>query len=115
MDLQNELQEKLNNKIDKELEDLKEELMNSKPQVIIERAYELTIKEEMTYKIKDKDYSVNELKALLKNKNILNECYEEWLESDENINEMLEDVVVDRIEEIVNDYKKDLKRNKESR
>ena len=68
-DFKTELKAKLDNKIDKEYEDLLADLRNSTPQVIIERAYEKVSKEEMIYRIKEKDYTINELKILLKQDN----------------------------------------------
>ena len=72
-DFKTELKEKLDNKIDKEYENLLADLRNSTPQVIIERAYEKVSKEEMIYRIKEKDYTINELKILLKQDNLLQE------------------------------------------
>jgi hypothetical protein len=108
-DFKKQLKAKLDCKIDKEFEDLLVELRNCKPQVILERAYEKVSKEEMIYKIKDKDYSINELKALLKTDNILQECYDEWLESDGGFNQILEESIDNRIETIVEDYNKESK------
>ena len=68
-DFKTELKAKLDNKIDTEYEDLLADLRNSIPQVIIERAYEKVAKEEMIYRIKEKDYTINELKILLKQDN----------------------------------------------
>ena len=59
----------------------------------------------MIYKIKEKDYSVSDLKALLKSDDILDECYDEWLNSDGNFNELLEYPVDERIDSIIDDYR----------
>ena len=61
-----ELKQKFDDKIDKEYEEFIEELKQCPKQVILERAYEKVSKEEMVYKIQDKDYTVSDLKALLK-------------------------------------------------
>lgn len=97
------LKEKLEMKIDQEYDELVEELKKSKPEIIIERAYELISKEEMTYKVKSLDYEDKDIKILLKRKNILNECYENWLEEDSQFNQLLDDCVSDTIEEIINE------------
>lgn len=72
-----ELKSKFDEKIDNEFEELIEDLKQCRPEVIIERAYEKVSKEEMIYKIKDKNYTVADLKALLKVDGILQQCYDE--------------------------------------
>lgn len=67
----------------------------------------------MVYKIKDKDYTVSDLKALLKTDGILQECYDEWLKSDGNFNEVLEYAVDERIDLIIDDYKEKNKKQME--
>ena len=51
------LKDQLDKKIDKEFNDFIQELKRCKPEVILERAYEKISKEEMIYKIKDREYS----------------------------------------------------------
>ena len=110
-DFKEELRKKLNEKIDKEFNDFIAELRRCSSQVIIERAYEKVSKEEMIYKIKDKDYTITELKALLKKDNILEECYDEWLKADGNFNEFLDYAVEKRIAIIVDNYKENIRKN----
>ena len=108
-----ELKQKFDDKIDKEYEKFIKELKQCPPQVIIERAYEKVSKEEMIYKIKDKDYTIADLKALLKSNGILDECYDEWLKSDGNFNEVLEYAVDERIDLIIEDFKERSKKQME--
>ena len=118
-DFKTELKAKLDNKIDKEYEDLLADLRNSTPQVIIERAYEKVSKEEMIYRIKEKDYTINELKILLKQDNLLQECYDEWLDNDGGFHQVLEDSVDERIKFIIEESEKESRekktKNRESR
>lgn len=107
------LKKQLEEKVNAEFKDFVENLKKCEPETIIDRAYEKVSKEEMIYKIIDKDYDKTELKALLKTEGILQECYDEWLKSDGNFNEVLEYAVDNRIDLIVEDYKK--KQAKESR
>ena len=100
------LKRELEEKISKELKDFKENLMQCEPKTIMDRAYELVTKEEMTYKITEKDYSISELKTLLGTDGILDECYDEWLDSDSNFNEVLEYAVNSRIESILEENNK---------
>lgn len=108
-----ELKQKFDDKIDNEYKEFIEELKQCSPQVILERAYEKVSKEEMVYKIKDKDYTVSDLKALLKTEEILQECYDEWLKSDGNFNEVLEYAVDERIDLIIDDYEERNKKQME--
>lgn len=110
--LQQKVQEKLVNEYNKFVNGLKRE----KPEVIIERAYEKVCKQEMVYCFEKKNLSASECKAILKSPNILDECYDEWLKSDGNFNEMLEYSIDDAVEHIENDYKRDIKqKNKDAR
>lgn len=110
------LKEQLEEKLDNEFKEFIEDLKKCAPEIIIDRAYEKVSKEEMIYKIKDKDYTVSNLKALLKTDGILQECYDEWLKSDGNFNEVLEYAVDDRIDLIIEDYNsKEKNKNIESR
>ena len=106
--LKQRVQEKLTN----EYNDFISELKKEKPEVIIERAYEKVCKEEMIYVFEKKDLSASECKSLLKCSNILSDCYDEWLKSDGNFNEMLEYAVDNSIEHIVDDYKREMKQKK---
>lgn len=108
--LEQRVQEKLTNEYNEFINELKKE----RPQEIIERAYEKVCKEEMVYAFEKKSLSANECKALLKCPNILEDCYDEWLKSDGNFNEILEYAVDNSIEHIVDDFKREHK-NKESR
>lgn len=109
MDMLEKLREKLEEKIDKEYKDFVGNLMKERPEVIIERAYEKVCKEEMCWNIKNKDYSIKDLKALLKADGVLEDCYDAWLNSDDNFNEMLGYVVDDRISNIIENISKKTK------
>jgi hypothetical protein len=110
--LKQRVQEKLTN----EYNDFIKELKNERPEVIIERAYEKVCKEEILYIFEKNDLSVNECKSLLKCPNILDDCYDEWLNSDGNFNEMLEYAVDNSVEHITEDFIKEQKqKNKDSR
>ena len=111
-----ELKEKFIKKINDEYDSFVKELKEQEPEVIIDRAYEHVCKQEMVYIYENKDYTEQELKALLKCSNVLSDCYDEWLKTDANFNELLEFAVANSTEHIVDDYKRDLrKKSKESR
>ena len=54
-----------------------------------------TIQDYLAY---DKDYSKFELKTLLKREHILEECYDDWLDSDGSFREVIEFSVDDTID-----------------
>ncbi len=113
---EDELKQRVQEKLTNEYNNFIGELKNESADVIIERAYEKVCKEEMIYIFEEKELSVKECKSLLKCSNILNDCYDEWLKSDGNFNEMLEYAVENSIEHIVEDYRREQKvRNKNSR
>lgn len=110
-----ELKNKLIEKLERELTEYKDNLRRLSADEIMANSYKLTcITEIKDYLIYDKDYSKFELKTLLKNPNILEECYDDWLSFDGNLRETLEFSVDDTIDIIrENEVKKE--RNKDSR
>ena len=111
-----ELKDKFIKKIIDEYDSFVKELKEQDPEVIIDRAYEHVCKQEMVYIYENKDLSEQELKALLKCPNVLSDCYDEWLKTDANFNELLEYALDNSTEHIVDDYKKELKsKNRDSR
>jgi len=110
------LKEKLEEKVNNEYKEFTDNLKKCTPEIILDKAYEKVCKEEMIYKITEKDYEVSDLKALLKADGILQECYDEWLKSDGNINEVLGYAVDTRIDLIIEDFETKSKQNtRESR
>lgn len=113
MNSKKELKEKLDKKVEQEYEEFIEKLRKKTPDEIIESSYEKVTKEELVYKIQNRDYETNELKALLKQEDILAEFYDEWMDSDLNYNELLEEIIEDRVNKITEDFKEKLKEKKQ--
>lgn len=110
------LKQRVQEKLINEYNDFISELKNENPQVILERAYEKVCKQEIVYTFERTNPSANECKALLKCPNILNDCYDEWLKSDDNFNELLEYAIENSIKHITEDFKRNQKKkDKESR
>ena len=111
----NELRNKLIEKLESELTDFKNSLKGLSGEQIIENSYKITCMETIQeYLINDKDYSKFELKTLLKREQILEECYDDWLSNDGSLREVLEFSVDDTIDTIRdNEVKKE--RNKDAR
>lgn len=100
-----ELKQKALEKIREEYKEFIKELKQNRPEVIIERAYEKVCKEEMIYAFEKKELTVSECKAIIGQNDVLSLCYDNWLNSDGNFNEMLEYSVDDELEKIEKDYK----------
>lgn len=98
MDIRKKLYEKMQN----EYNDFIEEMKNNEPQFIVNNAYQIVIKEELVamFYPESKQYDIDEIKALNKTKNPLEELYQGWMDSDAGIHSVLEDNVSDTIEEI---------------
>lgn len=110
-----ELKNKLIGKLEKELAEFKDSLMELSSKEIIDSSYKITCMETIQdYLAYDRDYSKFELKTLLKREHILEECYDDWLDSDGSFREVIEFSVDDMIDFIRdNEVKKE--RNKDAR
>ena len=93
---------KLYEKMQNEYNDFIEEMKNNEPQFIVNNAYQIVIKEELVamFYPESEQYDIDEIKALNKTKNPLEELYQGWMDSDAGIHSVLEDNVSDTIEEI---------------
>ena len=95
-------------KLEHELNEFKEYVKENGIDFAIDKAYELTVKQEIIdCLIYDNSFSKEQVNSLLKCDNILEECYDEWLKSDGNLREKLNFVVDDRINYIIDDYSRD--------
>lgn len=97
-----DIRKKLYEKMQKEYNDFIEEMKNNEPQFIVNNAYQIVIKEELVamFYPESQQYDIDEIKALNKTKNPLEELYQGWMDSDAGIHSVLEDNVSDTIEEI---------------
>ena len=76
------LNQKLTNKVQKELSAFREKLQDKPPQEIYDAAYQIAIKNDIAECFSDTDYSPQAAKALMKSPILLQEIYEEWLATD---------------------------------
>ncbi len=116
MESKEELKQKLIEKLDKELQEYKGYLRQKSPNEIIESAYQLTVKTLIIGEMSEKNLDYYELKALIKQKDLLAEFYEDWRNSDgrlgENISYEMDNsikIIVDRA------VAEKIKNNRESR
>lgn len=77
-------------KIKKEFEEFLNELINERPEVIIERSYEKVCKEELYDAISNRNFSIAESKVIIKSENFLDACYTEMLELDNDSTNVLD-------------------------
>ena len=87
MESKEELKQKLIEKLDKELQEYKGYLRQKSPEEIIESAYQLTVKTLIIGEMSEKNLDYYELKALIKQKDLLAEFYEDWRNSDGRLGE----------------------------
>lgn len=100
-----ELFKELQARLDKEYEDLTNELMKLEPRDIIGRSYEFVLKEEMKdLYYSDKDLGRYEIKALLSLENTLDYLYDSWICTDFQINNEVRDALEDEVMELSKDY-----------
>lgn len=116
MESKEELKQKLIEKLDKELRKYKGYLRQKSPDEIIESAYQMTVKTLIIGEMSEKNLDYYELKALIKQKDLLAEFYEDWRNSDgrlgENISYEMDNsikIIVDRA------VAEKVKNNRESR
>ena len=73
-----EMENDLSKKLNQELYDFKEELLQTEPKNILDNAYKVVVMQEiMDYLLYDRTYTRTELNALLDGENILQEAYDE--------------------------------------
>ena len=105
--------DKLLQKLEEELKEFKSYIKEQGVDFAIDKAYELTIKQEIIDSIiYDRTLSEKEIEILLKCDNVLDQCYDEWLKSDGNIRDTLNFVVDERVDFIIDDFSKDDKKTK---
>ena len=102
----NQMRRNLGKKLDKEIYDYKQKLIKQKPEDIIKNAYELVCKQEISdYLSYDRNYTKEQLQALLDAKDVLGQGYDQWLEFDGGLKEALEWPTDDLVDEITNHYR----------
>lgn len=93
---------KLYDKMSTELDNFISELKNQSPDLIIESAYELVIKEDILSIFEYTDYSQNEAKALFELPYPLDAIYQAWLKNDLSYMSLLEDTIKWELEKLSN-------------
>lgn len=108
------MKDELLEKLEKELQNFKDSIKGKGTEYAIDRAYELTVKQEIIDCLQyDISLSNTQIKALLKEENILEGLYSDWLSYDGNMRESIEYCVDKSLDTITSDYLKSQKKNKE--
>lgn len=89
------LNQRLTDKVQRELSAFLEEMLEKPPQEIYDAAYQIALKNDIAECFSETDYSPQAAKALLKSPNLLQEVYDEWLETDYTHMEDLRQTITD--------------------
>ena len=76
--------QKLAERVQRELADFREDILSKSPQEIYDAAYQIILKSDIAECFSDADYPPQAAKALMKSPNLLQDIYEEWLEKDDS-------------------------------
>ncbi len=102
-----EIRKNLYNKLEKEFKDFIEEMKTNEPEVIVNSAYPIVMKEELLsmFYPESERFDIEEIKALNKIDSPLEELYQGWMDTDEGIHSVLEDSVSNTLEEVLKEQK----------
>ena len=89
------LNQKLAEKVQRELAAFREDILNKSPQEIYDAAYQVIIKSDIAECFSDVDYSPQAAKALMKSPNLLQDIYEEWIGREDSHMDELRQTVAD--------------------
>ena len=100
------LQGELAEKLEKEYERYKENLLTKTKEEILERNYETTVKQEIVDILSYSDLDDCEIKVLLEEDDILTEFYQDWLDCDTPLYASMEYCVQDSVDIVLRCYNK---------
>lgn len=110
------LKQQLEEKLEQEYRDFIEKITFKTKEEIIRNAYKLTVYEQVKIEITDRYLDRDELKALIEKDNVLEGCYDRWIDDDSKLQEAFEFIVDDEIEDITEEYNENKRqKHRESR
>ncbi|EOS42101.1 hypothetical protein C810_04824 [Lachnospiraceae bacterium A2] len=89
------LNQKLAEKVERELADFREDILSKSPQEVYDAAYQIILKNDIAECFSDVDYSPQAAKALMKSPNLLQDIYEEWIGREDSHMDKLRQTVAD--------------------
>ena len=96
-----DLRDLLYQKASKEQETYYDELRKMTPEQIIEKAYEIVMREDIMIVFEDDSLSDKQVEALAKLEYPLSACYDEWQDTDVTYMDRIRDVIDDFANEII--------------
>lgn len=103
----------LNKKLNDEFETYKKKVIKKSPEEIINTAYELTVKEEIKDLLTFMNLDDREVKMLLKENNLLDYFYEDWLDTDVPLSDSIEMTIEDSLINLTKFYNRKNNSNRE--
>lgn len=89
------LNQRLTDKIQRELSSFREEMQAKTPQEIYDAAYQIAMKNEIADCFSNADYSPQAAKAFMKSPNLLQDIYEEWIGREDSHMDELRQTIAD--------------------
>lgn len=89
------LNQRLTDRVRRELSSFREEMQAKTPQEIYDAAYQIAIKNEIADCFSNAAYSPQAAKALMKSPNLLQDVYEEWLGREDSHMDELRQTIAD--------------------
>ena len=109
------MEDKLQEKLEQELKDFKQEVKEMGVDIAVDKAYELTVKQEIIDGlIYDTNLSKKEINAILSCKKPLQKMYEDWLTQDGNLRADLNFSIDKSVNSLTNAYIKKVKNTLEN-
>lgn len=93
-------------KLEKEYEEICNGVKKKTPDEIIDKAYEITVKREFIDELMTMDLYNEEKVIMIKQKDLLNELYTDWLDTDIQLGDSLRSTMEDSISNITKYYNK---------
>lgn len=96
----------LEEKLDKEFNTFREKLKTKSPEEIIDKAYELIVKEEINEELKNMKLHDQEKVIMLDQSDLLTEFYHDWLDTDVALGEVLKETLEESVSALTRYYGK---------
>lgn len=94
------LAEKFDEKVKNDYEEFIKKMRKLEPDEIIENAYEISIKLIIKEIMEDKYFTADEIKLLLKCGNVIDVCYDKWIDMEEDFGDVIELAIDKKIEDL---------------
>lgn len=94
------LAEKFDEKVKNDYKEFIKKMRKLEPDEIIENAYEISIKLIIKEIMDDKYFTADEIKLLLKCGNVIDVCYDKWIDMEEDFGDIIESAIDKKIEDL---------------